>query len=61
MAKFKITETIACWVDFEYEVEANSAEEARKLYNDGQADFITEYIHDNVDFLESSVIVENKE
>ena len=58
MAKFTITERSAAWVDVTYEIEAENEQEARSLYNEGQATFISEVVLDNIDFLPNSVVVE---
>ena len=61
MPKFVVLDTIACWVEFKHEVEAENAEDARRKYNDGEADFIASEIGDTVDWVENYISVMWKE
>lgn len=58
MPKFRIIDTVAVWTDFIYEVEAENETDARRKYNDGEAEYKSFEINDNVDFLENSVVIE---
>jgi hypothetical protein len=58
MAKFRIIERVACWVDFVHEVEADSAADARQEYIDNQQAPIESRIDESIAFLESTTTVE---
>lgn len=60
MAKFIIRDTMACYVTWNYEVEAESEDAARELWMEGRATALGETIGDSIDFLPQQVEVERE-
>lgn len=57
MPKYQVIDRIACWVDFHYEVEANSEQEALDKYGEDRGEFVKSEIDCNVDDIDGSVEV----
>lgn len=54
MATFTITDRIAVWVDFRYEVEANTAEEALARFKEGEYDLELGYVFNEFEPVENT-------
>ena len=60
MPKYRIEETLPVYITYEYEIEAESEEEAREKYEAYEAEYIGKDIGDNVDDFPGDIVITEK-